>query len=39
MAVAEQASDRIPDTALTPVLRNLDNYILGRVEKARETSN
>jgi geranylgeranyl pyrophosphate synthase len=38
MAVAEQASDRIPDTALTPVLRNLDNYILGRVEKARETS-
>lgn len=38
MAVAERASNRIPDTALTPVLRNLDSYILGRVERARETS-
>jgi len=39
MARAERASDRIPDTALTPVLRNLDAYILGRVETARETGN
>jgi heptaprenyl diphosphate synthase len=38
MAIAEQASDRIPDTSLTPVLRNLDAYILGRVEAARELS-
>ncbi len=38
MAIAEQASDRIPDTSLTPVLRNLDSYILGRVEAARERS-
>ena len=35
MARAEEASDRIPDSSLTPVLRNLDSYILGRVEAAR----
>ena len=35
MARAEQASDRIPDSSLTPVLRNLDAYILGRVDAAR----
>lgn len=35
MARAEQASDRIPDSSLTPVLRNLDAYILDRVEAAR----
>jgi heptaprenyl diphosphate synthase len=38
LAIAEQASDRIPDTSLTPVLRNLDAYILGRVDAARELS-
>ena len=35
MALAERASDRIPDSSLSPVLRNLDSYILGRVEAAR----
>ncbi len=35
MTSAEQASDRIPDSSLTPVLRNLDSYILGRVDAAR----
>ena len=35
MARAEQASDRIPESSLTPVLRNLDTDILGRVEAAR----
>jgi len=38
MVIAEKAADRIPDTTLTPVLRNLDAYILGRVEAARELS-
>ena len=35
MARAEQASDQIPNSPLSPVLRNLDSYILGRVEAAR----
>lgn len=35
MALAEQASDRIPNDSLSPVLRNLDSYILGRVAAAR----
>lgn len=35
MVLAEQAADRIPDSVLSPVLRNLDSYILGRVEEAR----
>jgi heptaprenyl diphosphate synthase len=35
MALAERASDRIADGSLSPVLRNLDSYILGRVEAAR----
>lgn len=35
MALAERASDRIPDSSLRPVLRNLDSYILDRVEAAR----
>jgi heptaprenyl diphosphate synthase len=35
MALAEQASERIPNSSLNPVLRNLDAYILGRVEAAR----
>ena len=35
MTLAERASDRIPDHSLRPVLRNLDSYILSRVEAAR----
>jgi geranylgeranyl pyrophosphate synthase len=35
MALAEQASDRIANDSLSPVLRNLDSYILGRVAAAR----
>ena len=35
MRLAEEASDRIRNTALTPVLRSLDAYILDRVLKAR----
>ena len=35
MALAEKASDRIAGGSLSPVLRNLDSYILGRVEAAR----
>ncbi|MGB5531580.1 MAG: polyprenyl synthetase family protein [Acidimicrobiia bacterium] len=35
MALAEQASDRIPGSSLRPILRNLDSYILGRVEAAQ----
>ena len=35
MQVAEEASDRIPESALTPVLRNLDSYLLDRVAAAR----
>ena len=35
MVLAEQASDRIPNGSLSPVLRNLDSYILGRVAAAR----
>jgi heptaprenyl diphosphate synthase len=35
MVLAEQASDRIPNDSLSPVLRNLDSYILGRVAAAR----
>ena len=35
LRVAEKASARIPDTALSPVLRNLDGYLLDRVEAAR----
>jgi heptaprenyl diphosphate synthase len=37
MARAEQASDRIESTALTPILRSLDSYILERVEIARKS--
>jgi heptaprenyl diphosphate synthase len=37
MARAEQASDRIESTALTPILRSLDSYILDRVEIARKS--
>lgn len=35
MARAEQASDRIESTTLTPILRSLDSYILDRVAVAR----
>jgi heptaprenyl diphosphate synthase len=35
LRVAEKASGRIPDSILTPVLRNLDSYLLDRVEQAR----
>lgn len=35
MVLAEHASDRIPNGSLSPVLRNLDSYILGRVAAAR----
>lgn len=35
MVLAEQASDRIRNTSLTPVLRSLDSYILDRVAVAR----
>jgi heptaprenyl diphosphate synthase len=33
--VAEKAAARIPESPLTPVLRNLDRYLLQRVEAAR----
>jgi len=35
MRLAEAASDRISSPALTPILRNLDAYILNRVKTAR----
>ena len=35
LRVAEKASARIPDGRLTPVLRNLDSYLLDRVSQAR----
>lgn len=35
LRVAEKASARIPDGKLTPVLRNLDSYLLDRVSQAR----
>jgi heptaprenyl diphosphate synthase len=35
LRVAEKAAARIPESALTPVLRNLDRYLLARVDKAR----
>ncbi|HZJ48355.1 MAG TPA: polyprenyl synthetase family protein [Acidimicrobiia bacterium] len=36
--LAEAASDRIPGSGLTPVLRNLDSYLLDRVAVARAAS-
>jgi geranylgeranyl pyrophosphate synthase len=35
MRLAEKASDRIADPQLTPILRNLDSYLLDRVAIAR----
>ena len=35
LRVAEKATARIPENHLSPVLRNLDRYLLERVERAR----
>ena len=35
MRVSEKAAARIPETELTPIIRNLDRYLLQRVEVAR----
>ncbi|MDJ0959677.1 MAG: polyprenyl synthetase family protein [Acidimicrobiia bacterium] len=35
LRVAEKAASRIPDSAMSPVLANLDRYLLDRVEAAR----
>ncbi|MEN8234740.1 MAG: polyprenyl synthetase family protein [Actinomycetota bacterium] len=37
MRRAEEASDRIADAAIKPVLRNLDSYLFARVEQARSS--
>ena len=35
LRIAEKAAARIPETPLTPILQNLDRYLLDRVETAR----
>ena len=35
MRASEKAAARIPETDLTPIIRNLDRYLLDRVEIAR----
>ena len=35
LRVAEKAASRIPDSAMSPVLANLDRYLLDRVDAAR----
>ncbi len=35
MRASEKAASRIPETELTPIIRNLDRYLLERVEIAR----
>jgi len=35
MRASEKAAARIPENALTPIIRNLDRYLLERVEVAR----
>lgn len=37
MRVSEKAAARIPESELTPIIRNLDRYLLERVEIARST--
>ena len=35
MRASEKAAARIPENELTPIIRNLDRYLLDRVEGAR----
>lgn len=35
MRLAEEASDRVNNTEIRPILRNLDSYVFSRVERAR----
>ena len=35
MRASEKAAARIPENELTPIIRNLDRYLLDRVEVAR----
>jgi hypothetical protein len=35
MRASEKAAARIPENDLTPIIRNLDRYLLERVEVAR----
>ncbi len=37
MRVSEKAAARIPESELTPIIRNLDRYLLQRVDIARST--
>ena len=37
MRVSEKAAARIPESELTPIIRNLDRYLLQRVDVARST--